>query len=406
MESSSAKLLAVTGYPPSTTVGGGIILRNLLCQYDKASLIVCSNGSLIQELEARPDRGGLLEVPHIGVRPWRPRLRGLRRLVRSLQSLRFPGIGLQLSRLTHNYTAILAVPWGGELGSELFVSAYFAHLLSGAPLIIYEMDEWRASLSGKAGRMARLYEKLFHGRMIRAASCVWAISSQMAEELHTRFGIQARVLSSSVELERYSNGGSRRYNDEGVFRILYTGAIYGAQADAIRNVLSALQSIQYPSISLVVYSQQSSNELARVGLTGKGLVVNKPVPVEQIPDILLSADALLLPFSFEHEQRNVVSTSLPTKLGDYLASGVPVLVHAPPYTTVARLARSEGWGLVVDDQCVESLTRALNQLASNQSLRQQLRARALEVAQERHNSRKSRAEFIASIEAAANAVYT
>ncbi len=106
---------------------------------------------------------------------------------------------------------------------------------------------------------------------------------------------------------------------------------------------------------------------------------------------------LLLPFSFDEQQRTVVSTSLPTKTADYLASGVPVLVHAPPYATITHLASSEGWADVVDEPSIERLATALRRLANDKSLRKRLVENALRIARARYDLATRRAEFIASI---------
>jgi glycosyltransferase involved in cell wall biosynthesis len=127
------------------------------------------------------------------------------------------------------------------------------------------------------------------------------------------------------------------------------------------------------------------------------LRVERSVAPEKLPDVLATADALLLPFSFEEQQRAVVSTSLPSKVADYLASGVPVLVHAPPYATITSLATNEGWAEVVDEPSIARLAAALQHLATNKSLRKRYAENALRIARARYDLATRRAEFIASI---------
>jgi glycosyltransferase involved in cell wall biosynthesis len=305
---------------------------------------------------------------------------------------------ISATRLASRDTTILATPYGGRFGSELFVGAYLAHRLSGAPLVIYEMDEWRASLVGALNeRIPLMLEKFFHRRIARAARTVWVISDQMAEEFCARFSIKAKVLPGCVEVDKFARGrhGGRTHRDE--FRLLYTGSISTPQAGAIRNVLRMIQSDPDDRTSLVIYSSQSVDELARQGISGPKLRIERSVAPEKVPDILATADALLLPFSFDEQQRAVVSTSLPAKSAGYLASGVPVLVHAPPYATITRLARSEGWAEVVDEPSIERLASALRRLANDKSLRRRLVENALRIARARYDLATRRAEFIASI---------
>jgi glycosyltransferase involved in cell wall biosynthesis len=175
------------------------------------------------------------------------------------------------------------------------------------------------------------------------------------------------------------------------------GSISTPQAGAIRNVLRMIQSELEDRTSLIIYSTQSADELARYGIAGAKLRIEHSVAPEKVPDILATADALLLPFSFNEQQRAIVSTSVPSKTADYLASGVPVLVHAPPYATITRLATSEGWAEVVAEPSMERLADALRRLANDKSLRKRLVENALRVARRRYDLATCRAEFIDSI---------
>jgi glycosyltransferase involved in cell wall biosynthesis len=233
--------------------------------------------------------------------------------------------------------------------------------------------------------------------MLCAASRVWVISDPMADELRSRYGVDASVLPHCVDVQRYRGVTCPARSDRNPFRLLYTGSIYGAQAGAIRNVLSAIQSQTDDWASLTIFTGQSSEELDRQGISGPRLFVERAVAPEAIPGVLSMADGLLLPFSFDEQERVVVSTSLPTKLADYLASGIPILLHAPPYSSITRLARAEGWAEIVDEPNTESICTALHRLATDEALRIRLAGRALDTAQRRHDLISRRVEVLTSI---------
>jgi glycosyltransferase involved in cell wall biosynthesis len=301
---------------------------------------------------------------------------------------------------------ILAVPWGGELGAELYVAAFLAHRLASVPLVVYEMDEWRASLGEQSAWITRKLEAVFHPRVLNEARTIWAISDEMAESFRSRFGVDSRILPHCVDVERY--GVSRSIGDARSkgFRLVYTGSVYGAQSDAIRNVLRAVESVGHRSYKVVIYTGQSSGELAEQGIQGRCLQIERSVPLRKIPEVLSTADALLLALSFDDEQRDVVATSMPTKVADYLASGVPVMVHAPPYAAVTRLARAEGWAEVVDTESIEQVVAALRILENDEARRRQLVDNALGVARARHDLVSRRQEFMASLQEAAASAHT
>jgi glycosyltransferase involved in cell wall biosynthesis len=155
-------------------------------------------------------------------------------------------------------------------------------------------------------------------------------------------------------------------------RIVYTGAIYGAQLDALRNLVQALNlDPSSPNLSLTLYTSLDEAALREMGLTGAN-IRRAYVPSAEIPSVLSAADVLFLPLSFAPDQQHVVQTSLPTKLAEYLASGTPILVHAPPYASVTKYCREHRFGLIVDAPDPVRLEQALRQLAGDPKLREDL----------------------------------
>jgi glycosyltransferase involved in cell wall biosynthesis len=391
------RLVVVGGYPPNEAFGGGLVLKGLLSSYPSDRLAVVTSGSVLRALQEKHHGGGLLPARHVSVDPWQSRFPGLRRLLRVLNLFQVVTATRRIVALTDNDTVLLALPWGGELGSEIFAAAFFAHRITGAPLVLYELDEWRASVAG-AGRSARLLEALLHGPMARSASSVWVMSAPLARTLADRFGIRARVMPHSVDLDRFPRNGAEPPRT-GEFTLLYAGAIYAAQADAIANLVRAMNTAAMPC-RLILHTPESPAALAGFGIAGERVSVEPLVPSREIPALLAGADALLLPFSFSEEERDVVSTSFPTKTADYLASGVPILVHAPPYATISRLAQEEGWGLTVTDPSSSALAKAIESLARDGDLRRRLVTRARAIAAERHDLARRRVEFRDSIRTA------
>ena len=178
------------------------MLKQLLAQYPPDRLDIVTSASVLASFRERPDGGGLLAAPHRAVRPWRSETSGLRRLARTANLLKVGAATRAITALVDAETVLLALPWGGELGSELFAAAYLAHRVTGAPLVIYELDEWRASIA-RAGLPARLLELLLHGPMLRSASTVWVMSEPLVWALAERHGVAARVMPPSVDLSSF-----------------------------------------------------------------------------------------------------------------------------------------------------------------------------------------------------------
>jgi glycosyltransferase involved in cell wall biosynthesis len=104
--------------------------------------------------------------------------------------------------------------------------------------------------------------------------------------------------------------------------------------------------------------------------------------MSSVPHIQREADILFLPLAFESPYEPVlINTSSTSKLGEYLAARQPILVHAPKASFVSWYFRRNECGLVVDESDPAKLARGIEQILSDESLRQKLSENAWERAQ-------------------------
>nr|MBA3242661.1 glycosyltransferase [Acidobacteriota bacterium] len=107
------------------------------------------------------------------------------------------------------------------------------------------------------------------------------------------------------------------------------------------------------------------------------------------------ADLLFLPLAFKSPYPELVRTSAPGKLGEYLAAGRPVLAHAPPDSFVVWYLRRYECGLVVDETDPHKLASAIERVLDDAALRRTLGERASEQAQSDFSISTARARFFA-----------
>jgi hypothetical protein len=92
------------------------------------------------------------------------------------------------------------------------------------------------------------------------------------------------------------------------------------------------------------------------------------------------AHTLFVPMSFEPADRANMELAFPSKLADYTAVGLPLLIYGPPYCSAAAWARANtGLGEVVTTDEGEGLNHALERLARDPVRRVEMGRRALEV---------------------------
>ena len=98
---------------------------------------------------------------------------------------------------------------------------------------------------------------------------------------------------------------------------------------------------------------------------------------------------LYLPQAFDSSAPTMIRYNCPTKMMEYLVSGRPILVHSPPDSYLAWLARCAGFALVIDRPDVGELAAAIDRLAMDAALQAQLVDRALAFVRTRDGRRWS-----------------
>src|SRR5262249_36292347 len=90
------------------------------------------------------------------------------------------------------------------------------------------------------------------------------------------------------------------------------------------------------------------------------------------------ADALVVPVSFQPGDRRQTILSFPSKLADYTAAGLPLLIFAPEYSSAARWARANpGVAEIVDTNETARLDAAMLRLTKSPAHRWRLAHQAL-----------------------------
>jgi glycosyltransferase involved in cell wall biosynthesis len=317
-------------------------------------------------------------------------------LVELLNYLLLPLIVWEGIRIVRENTikTIITVPW-----DEYFVAAYFIHLFTGSELFIYVMDDPLGNPSSTP--LAHPLYSLLMGKILRTAQRVWAISLPMCESLEQRFGVKCTPKLPFLDVDEFvreCRGHSRQPDRE--LRLLYAGAIYSAHLDALHDLVQVVNRGTIGggrSAVLTLFTPLSGLALRKMGIEGPN-IARSFIPASEMAAALRSADVLFLPLSFQPEMRHLVETSLPTKLAEYLASGVPILVYAPPYASVSRYCRAEEFGLLVDEPGEEKLVEAIRRLATDTELRDRLASNALATALRHHQAQTARADFHRSLQ--------
>jgi glycosyltransferase involved in cell wall biosynthesis len=390
------RTLIVWGWLPCNNSGAGILMRRLFADFPSDRLWALTSRQSARTLASHdpiPPAERQVPVPEIQIhRRW------IDKFGRLFNRMLIPWTvwrGIRLVR-KEQIEAIFTVPW-----DHFTIAAYFIHAITGIPIFMFVMDD--PAGARRPGESQPLLYRMLMPRLVRACKHLWGVSDGMCEHFAHTYKVKCWPLLPLLDLERFQGKGARRADRSNVlFHIVFTGSIYSAQVDAVSRLVQVVNQhsgeneSQNFDIRLTLYTPAAAGVLERMGLVGKN-VRHDAVKHEDVADVLAEADVAFLPLSFEPNMRHVVETSFPSKIAEYLAAGVPILVHAPSYSTVARYCREYGCGLVVDEPNETSLREAVVRLATNPVLRQELSTRALNIAREKHDARSIAPLFLAEL---------
>lgn len=255
------------------------------------------------------------------------------------------------------------------------------------PLYIYIFDYYSKNINPVEQNFTEKYER----SLFKKAAGIIVPNEYLQEEYDKRYGIKPTVINNPCDLSNYNSG--IRPPGTGT-SILYTGAVYEAHYDAFRNLIEAITLLNRPELKLHLYTTQSPVKLRANNICGP--VINHGYqPVSMMPSLQQEADILFLPLAFSSPYPDIIRTSAPGKIGEYLAAARPILVHAPQDSFISWYFKKHDCGLVVDRNNPESLAEAIEEILENEDLRYRIgrnaRIRAekdfsLEVAKERFYS--------------------
>lgn len=170
-------------------------------------------------------------------------------------------------------------------------------------------------------------------------------------------------------------------------RMMHGKGTQGYGTDSVLQALALAQG-EAPGVQAVVMVTGGSDQdatsrdlrakAAKLGVDG-ALVIQKGVPLQEMPGILRACDAGLIAYG-----RNLGVDILPNRIFEYLALGIPII--APSYAVeIARIVEAEQCGVLVDFEDPGAIAGAMVRLAKDPALCRDMGRRGREGFLARHN---------------------
>src|SRR5215208_2278339 len=272
-------------------------------------------------------------------------------------------------------------------------AGYLASRAAGVPFYAYIFDHY--SYREWDDPVMAFWARRFEPFIMKGAAGIIAPNEILRDDLRERFGVEPAVIHNSFDISPYETAervvaNIRNPSDE--VSIVYTGAVYEAHFGAFRNLMAAIGKLDHLHVRLHLYTNQPQETLDRENVRG-AIVLHPQQSMTEMPRVQMEAAILFLPLAFDSPYPDLVRTSATTKLGEYLATRRPVLVHAPRDSFVSWYFRKHECGVVVDEDDPARLAAAIELILSDDQLCRRLIANAYERARTDFSISASRAAF-------------
>lgn len=249
-----------------------------------------------------------------------------------------------------------------------------------APLYLMVHDDWPRVANVNASFRKRLDEH-FARVYQQAASCL-CVSPSMSRAYAERYGKPAKVIypGRAPECPQFDSPPERLAHNDEPFTIAFAGTI---NSSGYIRALSVLQeAVKRVNGRLKIFGPLTVAEAQRVGLTDPNTEICGLLnSAELLVRLRNEADTLFVPMSFAAADRANMEMAFPSKLADYTATGLPLLIYGPPYCSAVAWAR-ENSGVAEIVEAEDQLGFAVERLANDRAHRLALGKRALDVGRE------------------------
>ena len=248
---------------------------------------------------------------------------------------------------------------------------------AGLPLHMIVHDDWpRAVTPPLQARVDRVF-----GEVYRQAASRLCTSPFMVDEYERRYGARGTVLLPyrAVDAPAFSGVAERLSGSARRLVCAFAGTINSpGYATLLRQLAQATSSHDG---EVLIFGPITEAQADAAGLALSNVRLGGLLKSDELLSRLRSeADILFVPMSFAPEDRANMQMGFPSKLTDYTAVGLPLLICGPPYCSAVRWAHDNpGVAEVVASDDAAALAAAIERLSRDSRHRVRLALKAQEI---------------------------
>lgn len=351
------RLLYVGDVPVESSYHGSALIYRLLQNYPPERLRIVE-GNLRRSLPGRRLAAVAYDSVRVGWRrPLYTRFNSWARLAYSLTACRKAG-AVERALAGFRPQCVLTVAH-----DFLWLTAARYAERESLPVHLICHDDW-PRLARVPGPARPWLESGF-GRVYRQAVSRLCVSPYMAAEYERRYAAAGTVLYPSRAADAPSFDAPPERLGKSVARLTIAFAGTVNSTAYLRSLGTLGRCLEGIGGRLLLFGPLAEADAVRAGLDRRNIEVRGMVSSDElIRRVRAEVDALFIPMSFAPEERECSALSFPSKLADYTAAGLPLLIFGPPYCSAARWAgENPGVAEVVTQESPGALGAALERLS-------------------------------------------
>ncbi len=237
------------------------------------------------------------------------------------------------------------------------------------PLHLIAHDEWPKLAAREQWLVAPLRRRF--GDVYRRARTRFCVSPYMDDIFTCRYGVAGTVL---YPIRR--QGAGCVTSGEATGQQLTVGYCGGSGVHVMPGLTLLAHAAHALNARVVVYGPFERSRRERLQAIAPVFDFRGFASYEDMLAGLGATAVLFAPLAFDAASRDNMIASFPSKLAEYTATGVPILVFAPAETSAARWARDHDAAIVVDAETVDALIEGLTAIGLDDRRRADLSAHA------------------------------
>lgn len=271
------------------------------------------------------------------------------------------------------------------------------HEQTGIPYIIHVMDNFLDTniLGKKLNFKEKKALELSIKKLVSRADLCIGICDEMAKYYSAKFQKDFFSYQHAVNTDFWFKNYNVRINPS-KFIILYAGRISLGTKNSLISLAKAIENCneQYNcNFDFQIQTTSDAPKILRKLSQYKCVSIHPAVEYNTLPNRFAQADLLVLPMDFDEESLQYIRYSMPTKVPEYLATGVPILVLAHETTALYKYAKSQNWAFTCSSYNTTEIGNLLKDIKNNNQNRIAISETAKFIGKQNHDINVIRRSF-------------